>query len=72
MPSEKSCLFDFSDLCGRPVAAADYLALTQHFHTIAISDIPAFKGANRSEAYRFVQFIDVVYEHRWGGGRGAG
>lgn len=30
--------FDFHDLCGRPLGAADYLALTENFHTGQISD----------------------------------
>ncbi len=27
-PTGKACMFSFGELCGRPVAAADYLALT--------------------------------------------
>uniref|UniRef100_A0A7R9YUT9 ATPase n=1 Tax=Chlamydomonas euryale TaxID=1486919 RepID=A0A7R9YUT9_9CHLO len=58
------CMFGFADLCGRPVAAADYIALCDRFHTLALSGVPCFGAANRSEAYRFVTLIDVLYEHR--------
>jgi hypothetical protein len=57
-------MFSFNDLCARPVAAADYLALTGAYHTLALRAIPVFKAANRSEAYRFVTLIDVMYENR--------
>lgn len=33
--------FTFEYLCGRPVGAADYIAVAKNYHTIFISDIPA-------------------------------
>jgi len=60
----KAALFGFADLCGRPVAAADYIAITERFHTLAVSGVPVFGPANKTEAYRFVTLIDVMYEHR--------
>lgn len=65
-------MFTFQELCGRPVAAADYIAVAQRYHTVAISGVPAFKAANRPDGYRFVTLIDVMYEHRCGGGGGCG
>ena len=60
----KACMFGFDELCGRPLAAADYLALAQAYHTLMLRGVPVFSAANRSEAYRFVTLIDVLYEHR--------
>jgi predicted ATPase len=57
----------FSDLCERPLAAADYLALASSFGTVAVADVPLFGGANLAAAYRFVTLVDVLYEHRWAG-----
>lgn len=57
-------MFSFEELCGRPVAAADYLAISEHYHTVAVRGVPVFRAANRSEGYRFVTLIDVMYEHR--------
>ena len=45
-------MFSFMDLCGKPVAAADYIALCAHFHTLVLKGVPVFKGSNRQEGYR--------------------
>lgn len=58
-------MFDFNDLCGKPVSAADYLALGSRFHTLALKGLPAFGAATKAEAYRFVTLIDVLYEHKY-------
>lgn len=57
-------MFDFNDLCNRPVAAADYIALAENFSTLALADVPLFGSSNLSAAYRFVTLVDVLYEHR--------
>ena len=33
--------FNFLDICGLPLGAADYMALARHFHTVFITSIPA-------------------------------
>ena len=57
-------LFKFDELCNKPLGAADYIALANAKHTIAICGIPKFTASNRTAAYRFVTLIDVLYEHR--------
>ncbi|KAF7137158.1 hypothetical protein RHSIM_Rhsim07G0157100 [Rhododendron simsii] len=48
--------FTFEYLCGRPVGAADYIAIAKNFHTVFISDIPMMsmrirdKGDNEAAA----------------------
>lgn len=59
------CFFTFKELCGKPVAAADYIALAETYHSVAIDGVPVVTAANRSEAYRFMILIDVLYEHRY-------
>jgi cell division protein ZapE len=54
--------FDFPDLCAQPLAAADYLAVAQEFHTILIDHIPLLSPENRNEARRFVLLIDTLYD----------
>jgi predicted ATPase len=61
---KEAAMFTFEELCGRNVAAADYIALSERYHTLVLSGVPIFRAANRSEAYRFVTLIDVMYEHR--------
>lgn len=56
--------FDYDDLCGRALGAADYIALANAKHTVALAGVPVVTTANRSAAYRFVTLVDILYEHR--------
>lgn len=54
--------FSFADLCARPLASADYLAIAEQFHTIFIDDIPVMPEHMRNEAKRFINLIDTLYD----------
>jgi cell division protein ZapE len=54
--------FDFADLCAQPLAAADFLAVAQEFHTILLDHIPAMSPEMRNEARRFILLIDTLYD----------
>ena len=54
--------FSFSDLCEKPLAAADYLEIARHFHTILLDRIPVLAPARRDAARRFVLLIDTLYD----------
>lgn len=54
--------FAFEDLCVRPLAAADYLAIAHTFHTVLIDHIPKLRPEQRNEARRFVVLIDTLYD----------
>ena len=54
--------FDFNDLCAQPLAAADYLALAQEFHTLLLDHIPLLSPDMRNEARRFTLLIDTLYD----------
>lgn len=54
--------FTFADLCERPLGAADYLAIAEHFHTLVFEGIPLMGRDKRNEAKRFVTLIDTLYE----------
>ena len=54
--------FAFADLCARPLAAADYLAIAQAFHTVLIDHIPDWDRNMRNEARRFIVLIDTLYD----------
>ncbi|KAL4448617.1 hypothetical protein ABPG75_005836 [Micractinium tetrahymenae] len=66
LPRAGGCvaLFTFDELCNRPLGAADYIALANAKHTLALSGVPVFTAANRQAGYRFVTLVDVLYEHR--------
>ncbi len=56
--------FSFSDLCGAPLGASDYLAIARRYSAVFIDDIPALAREARNEAKRFVTLIDALYETR--------
>ncbi|XP_024984792.1 putative ATPase N2B isoform X2 [Cynara cardunculus var. scolymus] len=53
----------FEYLCGRPVGAADYIAVARNYHTVFISDIPMMSMQIRDKARRFIILIDELYNH---------
>ncbi|XP_010670641.2 uncharacterized protein LOC104887655 isoform X1 [Beta vulgaris subsp. vulgaris] len=55
--------FSFEYLCGRPVGAADYIAIANNYHTVFISDIPAMSMRIRDKARRFITLVDELYNH---------
>jgi cell division protein ZapE len=58
----KIARFNFSQICGRPLGAADYLALTKSFDIIIVDDVPAMNFDRRNEAKRFMTLVDVLYD----------
>ncbi|MEM8578087.1 MAG: cell division protein ZapE, partial [Pseudomonadota bacterium] len=54
----------FFDLCGKPLGAADYLAVADAARVLMLDDIPALGRSNFNEAKRFVTLIDALYEAR--------
>jgi cell division protein ZapE len=55
---------DFQELCARPLGAADYLALTERFHTLILENVPLLTPDRRNEARRFMTLVDALYERR--------
>ena len=56
--------FGFADLCAKPLAAADYIAIARRFAAVIIEDIPRLGAEQRNEARRFNILIDTLYEAR--------
>jgi len=56
--------FSFEELCARPLAAADYLALAERYAALIIDGIPRLSPRERNEAQRFHILIDALYEAR--------
>lgn len=54
--------FSFEDLCDRPLAARDYLALADRFDTVFIDGIPVMAESSRNQAKRFILLIDTLYD----------
>ena len=54
----------FEELCGAPLAAADYLKIAEAFDTLLLENIPVLSSAKRNEATRFITLIDILYENK--------
>jgi cell division protein ZapE len=60
----RAARFGFDDLCARPLAARDYLAIAEAFDTIFIDGIPVLKPDQRNEAKRLILLIDTLYDKK--------
>jgi cell division protein ZapE len=56
--------YTFDELCGQPLAAADYLALGECFSTILLDGVPQLTPDHRNETVRFTTLIDTFYEEK--------
>ena len=56
--------FEFGDLCGRALGAADYLALTEACFCLFLEGVPRLTPNRRNEARRFMTLVDALYERR--------
>ena len=54
----------FMDWCARPMGAADFLCIADHFHTVIVAEIPRMGPDSRDKAVRFVTMIDTFYERK--------
>ena len=54
---------DFDELCRKPLGTADYLAIAEVFNTLFVTGIPCMEPEHRNEAKRFINLVDVLYEH---------
>jgi cell division protein ZapE len=62
--AHKVAWFQFDELCSRPLAAADYLAIAERFAAVILEGIPRLLPGQRNEARRFHVLIDALYEAR--------
>ena len=56
--------FSFDELCDRPLAAADYLAIAERYAAVIVEGIPRLDPGRRNEAQRLLILIDALYEER--------
>ncbi|GMM36039.1 Afg1 protein [Saccharomycopsis crataegensis] len=59
----KIAMFTFEELCGRPLAAGDYLALATHYPAFIVTDIPYLSTNVRDKVRRFITFLDAAYDN---------
>lgn len=54
--------FTFEELCGKPLAAGDYLQLASSFKCFIVTDIPYLSINCRDNVRRFITFLDATYD----------
>ncbi|CAI8005698.1 AFG1-like ATPase [Geodia barretti] len=59
-----AAFFTFTDLCDKPLGAADYLELCRNFTTLFVQDIPQLTLNLRTQTRRFITLIDNLYDCR--------
>jgi cell division protein ZapE len=60
----RSARFSFAELCDRPLAARDYMALAEKYDTFFIDCVPVMDDTRRNAAKRFILLIDTLYDTR--------
>ncbi len=55
--------FEFSELCDGPRSQNDYIELAKTFHSVLLSNIPVMDRLHEDQARRFINLVDVFYDH---------
>lgn len=55
--------FDFAELCDGPRSQNDYIELARCFHSILLSQVPVLDRLQEDQARRFINMVDVFYDH---------
>ena len=55
--------FDFDELCDGPRSQNDYIELALCFHSILLSGVPVMDRQKEDQARRFINLVDVFYDH---------
>ena len=56
--------FSFDELCVQPLGVVDYQKIAQRYHTLFIESVPIMEEDARNAAKRFINLIDILYDHR--------
>jgi cell division protein ZapE len=54
--------FAFRALCEGPRSQEDYIEIAREFHTVIVSDVPAFDATMEDAARRFIALVDEFYD----------
>ena len=54
----------YLDWCAKPMGAADFLCIAEHFHTVIVADVPKMGPDSQDKAARFVTMNDTFYEKK--------
>ncbi len=55
--------FTFDELCDGPRSQNDYIELARCFQSMLISEVPVLDKLKEDQARRFINLVDVLYDH---------
>lgn len=55
--------FTFNELCDGPRSQNDYIEIARCFHSVLVSDVPVMNKLKEDQARRFINLVDVLYDH---------
>jgi cell division protein ZapE len=56
--------FEFKDICSVPRSQHDYLAISEKYKTVFISNIPIIQSSEKDTICLFISLVDVLYDAR--------
>lgn len=59
----RACLFEFDELCGAALGAADYLAIAAAFRIVFLDAVPILDLGDLNRTRRFITLVDTFYEN---------
>lgn len=59
-----AAFFEFDDLCGKDLGAADFRAVADAFDAVILAGIPVLSPKEHDRARRFITLIDQLYESK--------
>lgn len=62
--AEGAIWFDFSIICEGNRSQNDYIEIAQEHHSVFISNIPILDDMQKDSARRFLNLLDVFYDHK--------
>lgn len=60
--NKRCAQFTFSELCEKPLSAADFAVLCSQFETLLVTDVPRLRAGAHSAAQRWIWLLDQCYE----------
>ena len=64
LPRARAARFTFEQLCGAPLYAGDYAALTRAFDSVFVEGVPVLGLGERNELRRLVTLVDILYDSK--------
>lgn len=55
--------FTFAELCDGPRSQNDYIEIARCFHSVLLSGVPVLDKLLEDQARRFINLVDVLYDH---------